>query len=161
MLLLSFFLGLALGGFVKYKYETSSFKPYAWDDSQEGPIIANCYGSDFSKPQMIRAIEYWTLRGHKIGFYEHNPPKEVCESSWMDGFIILRKDRSLEHNVLASTKRMTIGVTIKGAVIRYQAGSFNLDLINEHELGHALGYNHLEVEEHIMHPDYNRMGKNF
>ena len=110
---------------------------------------------------MIRAIEYWTLRGHKIGFYEHNPPKEVCESSWMDGFIILRKDRSLEHNVLASTKRMTIGITIKGAVIRYQAGSFNLDLINEHELGHALGYNHLEVEDHIMHPDYNRMGKNF
>jgi len=161
MLVASFFTGMLLGAFIKYQYEISSFRPYTWDGEVGGPIIANCYGSDFSKLQMIRAIDYWTIRGHDIAFYEHEPADFICKSDWMEGFIILRKDTSLKTHVLAATKRMTIGITMKGAVINYQAGSFNLELINEHELGHALGYSHVESKGHIMNPIYESMGLDF
>ena len=41
------------------------------------------------------------------------------------------------------------------------AGGLLVDLLNEHELGHALGFAHIEEEGHIMHPIYGKMGKNF
>lgn len=153
--------GLILGTGIKITYESSTFKPYDWFDYT--PIIANCYGEDFSEAQMQRAIDYWDARGHKVGFYEHNPPESICESDediW--GFIILRKQRfGWGDGTLAMTTRVTTGFTIRSATISYKAGSQNLSLINEHELGHAFGYNHLNIEGHIMHPNYFRMGSGF
>ena len=161
LLIASFVTGFLLGLGIKLIYESSTFKPYEWD---RAPIIANCYGPDFSELQMTRAIHYWTVRGHQIAFYEHNPPKSICESDEMiHGFIVLRKARwfELEPETLASTKRLTSNLVIKSAIITYKPGSQNLDLLNEHELGHALGYAHLEEEGHIMHPLYFKMGKKF
>lgn len=161
-LLIALMLGFATGIGLKLCYETKNIKPYFWNPNSP-PVIANCYGSDFSKLQMIRAIDYWTIRGEDIGFYEHNPPESVCEAEWLDGFIILRKSHTIGSDslTLASTRRYTSFKMMRGAVIFYSPGSQNLDLINEHELGHALGYSHLEVEGHIMHPHYNKMGRDF
>ena len=50
---------------------------------------------------------------------------------------------------------------MKGAEIVYSPGSFELTLINEHELGHALGFTHIEIEGHIMYPIFEKMGKDF
>ena len=155
------FIGFLMGLGIKWAYETNTFKPYEWKTL---PIIANCYGEDFSELQMIRAIDYWTIRGHPIGFYEHNPPESICKSKDMlQGFIVLRKAKwwELDGSTLASTKRMTAGLRLLGATITYRAGSQNLDLLNEHELGHALGYAHIEEEGHIMHPIYGKMGEGF
>ena len=161
ILLASLVIGFFLGLGIKIVYESNTFKPYEWDRS---PIIANCYGPDFSELQMVRAIHYWTVRGHNIAFYEHNPPKSICESDDMiHGFIVLRKAKwyELSPETLASTKRMTSNFTIKSATITYRSGSQNLSLLNEHELGHALGYAHLEEKGHIMHPLYSMMGEGF
>ena len=88
--------------------------------------MANCYGDDFSELQMIRAIDYWTIRGHKIGFYEHNPPTSLCENeSMVHGFIILRKAKwhQMDGSTLASTRRMTSGLRVVAATIWYRKGS--------------------------------------
>ena len=79
------------------------------------------------------------------------------------GFIVLRKAGWFElgPETLASTRRLTSKLVIKSATITYRPGSQNLDLLNEHELGHALGYAHLEEEGHIMHPLYYKMGEGF
>ena len=156
-----FIIGFCIGTGIKIFYELKTFKPYAWNG--DPPIILNCYGPDFSELQMIRAIDYWTVRGHNIGFYEHNPPPSVCEESNLWGFIILRKaPRSmLDDGTLASTSRKTTGIIIRSVDIYYSPGSFNLDLINEHELGHAFGYSHLVEEGHIMHPHFSQMGGDF
>ena len=37
----------------------------------------------------------------------------------------------------------------------------NLDLLLEHELGHAFGYGHYDVKGHIMHSLYEQMGPMF
>ena len=161
-LFLVFVLGFFCGLCIKYLYESTAFQPYSWDKGSK-PIIANCYGPDFSKLQMIRAIDYWTIRGHDIGFYEHNPPESVCKQTWLEGFIILRKSEKLNRSekTLANTKRYTSFASMRGAVINYRPGTQNLDLINEHELGHALGYTHVEVVGHVMHPTYGKMGSKF
>ena len=153
--------GFFLGVGIKFGYETSTFKPYKWD---RPPIIANCYGEDFSEAQMVRAIHFWTIRGHQIGFYEHNPPESICKSKEMiHGFIILRKAGMLEldSQTLASTRRMTSFFIIKAVEIRFKPGSHNLTLINEHELGHAFGYAHVEIVGHVMHPIFDKMGPKF
>lgn len=157
-----FIIGFGSGTLIRVAYELNVLKAYEWP-ADNAPIILNCYGSDFSELQMIRAIDYWTLRGHSISFYEHNPPQEVCEQKNLYGFIILRKAQRYELSdaTLASTTKGTSGLNILYAEIVYQPGSQNLDLINEHELGHALGYGHIEELGHIMHPEYGKMGRKF
>ncbi len=159
---LVFCIGFVIGLFLQVVYEANVLKAYDCPDNYP-PIILNCYGEDFSELQMTRAISYWTLRGHNIGFYEHSPPEKVCKEKHLHGFIILRKAKffELSGNTLAATKKGTAGLEIKWAEIIYQPGSQNLDLINEHELGHALGYGHVEKLGHIMHPKYNKMGPKF
>ena len=161
LLIAIFACGLSAGIGIKYLYETKTFQPYAWKGLP--PIILNCYGEDFSELQMLRAIDYWTVRGHHIGFYEHNPPEEVCEEDHLDGFIILRKGDRFGHDsgVLAHTTRRTSLTDMRSAVITYRPGSQNLMWINEHELGHALGFAHYEAVGHIMHPMFHKMGGDF
>ena len=157
----SFFLGFLIGVLGKNAYENSTIKPYGWKSL---PIVVNCYGPDFSEAQFVRAIDYWAIRGYQIGFYEHNPPEGMCDhQDWMYGFIIIRKASrfQLYPDTLASTKRYTSLTVIKGAQIYYRAGSQNLTLINEHELGHALGFVHVEKEGHVMHPLFHKMGDKF
>ena len=111
---------------------------------------------------MVRAIEYWTLRGEIISKYVHEPSGNVCDHDWLEGYIIVRKETSTKNpSTLASTKRYTSLARIKGAVIRYKPNTSNINLINEHELGHALGYTHVEIDGHIMHPLYHKMGRDF
>ncbi len=161
LLMCIFVLGFTIGLGIKFFYESKTFQPYTWDNYQ--PIILNCYGPEFSELQMVRAIDYWALRGQHIGFYEHNPPESVCEQGDLWGMIILRKakGRMLPKETLASTTRGTTGLIIRTVEIYYQPGSFNLDLINEHELGHAFGFSHVDEVGHIMHPLYNKMGTGF
>lgn len=157
-ILLSLLVGLLVGSGIKYTYEASTFQPYEWNNP---PVVMNCYGKDFSELQMIRAIDYWALRGFSIAFYEHEPPEGVCENEWLEGFILLKKAKNLPEPALASTKRWTSLYKMRGAVIYYKPGSFNLYLINEHELGHAFGFQHVEKLGHIMHPTFQKMGQDF
>ena len=153
--------GFMVGVGIKFMYESSTFKPYEWKTT---PIIANCYGEDFSELQMTRAMHFWTVREEDFGFYEHNPPDSICDSKDMiHGFIVLRKAKwwELDGPTLANTRRMTSGLRIVAATITYRPGAHNLDLLNEHELGHALGYAHVEEKGHIMHPIYGLMGDKF
>ena len=146
---------------IKFLYESTTFKPYEWKTT---PIIANCYGEDFSEIQLTRAMHFWTVREEKFGSYDHNPPDVLCDSKDMaHGYIVLRKAKwwELEGPTLANTRRMTSGLRIVAATITYRPGAHNLDLLNEHELGHALGYAHVEEKNHIMHPIYGMMGDKF
>ena len=92
-----------------------------------------------------------------------NPPKQVCDQEWLDDVIIIRKAKrdQLNPNTLALTKRRVRLGSIVAVQIYFQPGSQNLDLIIEHELGHAFGYGHYDMKSHIMHSQYERMGPMF
>lgn len=161
ILIIMFFVGFAIGSFIKLSHEASSFKPYTWGSHK--PIVMNCYDGDFSELQVQRAIEYWMYKGHEVMFYEHNPPPLTCDLDWIQGNIILRKaeKNDLDSNTLAITKRKTSLGSIHSVQIFFQPGSQNLDLLLEHELGHAFGYGHYDIKGHIMHSLYEQMGPMF
>ena len=157
----AFLFGFVAGGGMKFVYESTTFKQYDWE---QDPVVVNCYGDDFDEAKIRDAIYYWNVRGYRTQRYIHNPSKEICDAPGMvPGFIILRKakDTDLEDQTLASTKRRTTGMTITGAEVLYRSGSYKLDLLSEHELGHAFGFAHIERVGHVMHPMYNKMGKGF
>ena len=158
-LFLTLIFGFCLGLAMKRVYEANVFHAWVWP---EPPIVVNCYGAALPEIVVVRAIEYWTLRGFPIAMYEMNPTKETCKHKYLEGFIIIRRDAKLENvKVLGSTLRYTQLNWMKGAVIKLRPGTYNLDLLLEHELGHALGFGHVEVEGHIMHPMYMQIGSNF
>ena len=152
-------LGFLVGLSFKTVYEKNVFHAYKWLDP---PVILNCYGEPLPEVVVVRAIDYWTLRGFPIAFYEMNPSKETCDNEFLQGFIMIKRDAHLKNdNALASTSRHTRFNWFIGAVIKLRPGTYNLDLLLEHELGHALGLGHVEVEGHIMHPLYHKMGRMF
>jgi hypothetical protein len=161
MVIICFFVGFFIGTGAKLLYEINTFKPYGWNESRL-PIIANCYGDDFSKLNLIKALDFWAVRGYNAESYNHEPEESICNNMWPDGYIVLRKHPGpIDELTLASTTRRTSGFRIRSAEIHYYPGTQNLDLINEHELGHAFGFGHVEFNNHIMHPLYENIGPEF
>ena len=158
---IAFITGFVIGTAGKLTYEATTFKPYTWGNRR--PIILNCYGEDFPKYNLADAVSFWHRYNHKIDFYEMKPPKKVCDVGWIDDTIIIRKAEpgQLHANTLAQTERKTRLGSIVSVQIYFQPGAQNLDLIIEHELGHAFGYGHYDFKTHIMHSQYERMGPMF
>ena len=157
-LTIAFCVGLFIGSSLLMYYESSSYKPWSWDSP---PIIANCYGEDFNELYIVRGVDFWVMRDQRIGFILDDPPNSVCEHDFLDGFILLKKGVMRDDSTLAYTKRKVLFGKIRASTIYFGPGSFKLDLIVEHELGHAFGYSHVVKEGHIMHPQYEKMGKSF
>ena len=153
----SFILGFTVGTLGVETYERSVFQPWQWDDA---PIIANCYGGDFNELYIVKAVDYWTTLGYDFAFIEQNPPDAVCDHDLLDGFIILKK-KTLSPDTLALTKRKVRTFNIRAATIYFNPGSYRLVNVIEHELGHALGFGHVEIDGHIMHPQFDKMSPKF
>jgi hypothetical protein len=155
--ILCFIAGFSFGILGKLTYESTVFKAYSWDYP---PILINCYGRGFSKHRAEAGIAYWKELGEDINLYIHEPSKEFCSIDYIDGFIIIRKERQ-KPNTLASTSRKTSFGKIISANIYYNPGNASMRLLTEHELGHALGYSHVDEPYHIMNPLYDNMGRKF
>ena len=149
--------GIFIGSAVMIKYEMSVFKAYSWGSD---PIIANCYGGDFNELYLIQSVKYWEYYGHDVAFIEQDPPDVVCQADSIDGFIIIKKKRQ-DGMTLAYTRRKVVLGEIRAATIYFNPGAYRLENVIEHELGHAFGYKHLEIEGHVMHPDHESMGTAF
>ena len=83
-----------------------------------------------------------------------------CSRIHIQGFILIKKKR-LPHNTLGITQRRIFMGNIVAATIYFDSGSYRITNVFEHEIGHALGYNHVEEEGHIMHPLWEKMSPKF
>ncbi len=140
-----------------FAYESVSFKPWNW---KEPPVILNCYGEEMSELYITKAVHYWVLRGHNFSYIENNPPKHICKANHIQGFIIIKR-KKLHANTLGLTQRKIFLGNIVAATIYFDSGSYRITNVFEHEIGHALGYNHVEEEGHIMHPLWEKMSPKF
>lgn len=158
-LLLSLIFGLVAGFCFKRTYSQNVFHAFVWHNP---PIVLNCYGNVLPESVVVRAIDYWAMRGFPIESYDMVPTEKACEQDYIPGFIIIKRDRFLkEPDILGQTERRTKMIWMRSAVIKLRPGSYKLDLLLEHELGHALGMGHVEIEGHVMHPMYMQLGPGF
>ena len=121
-------------------------------------------GDELSETYMASAMHYWSIRGHNADIYVHEPPPEYCDTDFiMPGFIKMKKAKfmELDPETLASTTRQVANLQIIGAEITWRKSALKLELVYIHELGHAFGYGHVDIRNHIMQPIYDYMGKAF
>lgn len=154
---ISLILGIIIGTVFIIVYEKYTFRPFEWKND---PTIVNCYGKDLDEINIVAAVRYWTLKGHDFLPTELNPAPSFCEKEYTDGFIILRK-KDLPYNTLGTTRRRTFMNKIVSAEVHFAPGTYRIDNVFEHELGHALGYGHVEIDGHIMHPLWEKMTSKF
>lgn len=153
--------GLLIGSQVALIYEANTLKPWQWNDE---PIIVNCYGPEMDIGYIRDAVEFWEPYGERAAFIIEDPLEEACKHDQLDGFILLKKagpNYHPESSTLASTKRRVVMFELRSATIMFNPGSYRLENVFEHELGHAYGFTHIEEVGHIMHPQYEKMGPKF
>lgn len=150
-------------GLVEAKSKIKPRLTSSWGvENYPGVIVCD----DFvSIEEVKRSIRFWAKIGYKfrsvrnsINFYE-------CSSrDPIPGHIrirLLKSDDKLNmNNKIAITivekylsSNLIVGVDIVG-----QGFMIKKELSLEHEIGHALGWDHVFVEDHIMHPEWVKIG---
>jgi len=128
-----------------------SVPTYAWDIP---PSIVNCIDKEDMNPKIFdNAVEFWEDHGHTFLFKE-NYKGDICDSEYPYGFIIIKISYNLNYYVLGKTEKIYRKSTskMKGSIIHLNYFYINDGLILTHEIGHALGYDHVNRIGHIMNP---------
>jgi len=124
------------------------------------PDIVICHGANIQIDEVESAIMWWQLRGYKFGRIIEKSPHERCDESGMIGFITIEPtDQSFDYSFLAITDTMTHNTSgnILSSRIRIRS-DVNKERVLEHELGHSLGWSHINRRNHIMNSVWNRGG---
>ena len=156
--LLGILIGCASGLGYFYHSEKQGFKTGYWDYP---PAIIDCTYSNLAEDRLTESVLFWQKIGVEFAFIESDPPDSVCSADYLYGFIIIKND-TLHWPTIGSTGRSTtINGKINSALIRLNPGNANDPRLLEHEIGHALGYQHRNDLGHIMHEIYDYTGYNF
>jgi hypothetical protein len=124
---------------------------YVWDIP---PSIVNCIDKEVMDPKLFDdAVKFWEDHGHTFLFKE-NYLGDICESEYPYGFIIIKISYDLNFYILGQTEKIYQKSTseMKGSIIHLNYFYIYDGLILTHEIGHALGYKHVDQIGHIMNP---------
>jgi hypothetical protein len=122
------------------------------------PKIVVCGKSFVSQTRMHNAIRTW----EKVG-YSFEEIVYLDEDSCIDyneyGTIIISKPKDdFDYNYLAVTKRFTIKILEQDYIlyskIYIPRKELRKERVLEHEIGHALGWDHFDSTYHIMHENW-------
>ena len=151
-IIISIICGLLIGSYSAWCHYEKSSKPYTWGSND--PIILNCIGPELSEEKIRSSLEFWAEYGDTYAFIENNPSKSTCENDFLRGFIMLKEvpTDSLDGYAIAKTRSEVKFMRIVAATIYFESGTWNLQWLTEHELGHAFGYKHVPEKGNIMHP---------
>ena len=128
---------------------------------QKDPMIVICRESKMPIANVLNAIAYWESKSFEIDHYTIDYEDYICNQSFPLGFILIRHDGEMPEDSVGVTRRMIVAGTVISAEIVIPNRDVNIPLILEHELGHALGLNHVNSLGHIMHPFIDHAGKKF
>jgi len=151
-------LGISIGFSYIHFVELAKFRSAYW---QTSPVLVDCTHGVLSHNRIEAAVDYWNEYNHTVAYVELNPSFKICSKDHIYGFIIV-KNAILDWPVLGETsRRSTVSQKINSALITLSIGNANEPRLLEHELGHAFGYRHMDINGHIMHSDYDQAGYGF
>ena len=127
-------------------------QPYTWDRT---PSVRVCTDSGVSVTRTTRAMKYWELHGYTFAGVVGDP-FSMCMTPKHGEIIITLPEVGFAGNHLASTKLYTDNKTgyIVRAKIHILPKYARKDRVLEHEIGHALVWNHYRQRYHIMYPTW-------
>ena len=128
-----------------------SFPKYSWHSP---PSIVNCISKEDMNPEIFdSAVKFWEDHGH-VFLFKENYQGDICESETPYGFIVIKISYELNFYTLGKTEKIFRKSLneMKGSIIHLNYFYINDGLILTHEIGHALGYDHVDRIGHIMNP---------
>ena len=124
------------------------------------PTVRICSNTPISKYRVEEALNFWRNLGYEFGTILYNDSTNWCSGSVYFGSITIMPSQSLFNSqALAQTNRMSYNKLVVGARIEIRPDSYDRPLLLEHELGHALGWPHYNIEGHVMHRALSKAGK--
>jgi len=127
------------------------------------PAIIVCEQAPISEIQIRSAVNFWKRLGYKFGNTQYKyDPLNKCLSDEPKGYIILHlvtKGVKLEETAIAQTRFYIDNATneISWAIIYVRSDEIRATIV-EHELGHALGFLHYNVTNHLMNSKWTMGG---
>ena len=125
------------------------------------PRIVVCDNA-VSMSRIEQAVRFWERLGYKFeSVTKINDDPIGCKEPEIGAIkIMLPNNNTMMNNNLAVTKTFRILVTNENIRADIMIHSFASDkpLVLEHELGHALGWQHINQYGHLMNPEYERLG---
>jgi hypothetical protein len=131
-------------------------QPHTWDKI---PSVRVCTDSGVSVNRATRAMKYWELHGYAFAGVVGDP-FSMCMTPKHGEIIITLPEVGFAGNHLASTKLYTDNKTgyIVKAKIHILPKYARKERVLEHEIGHALGWEHYRQRYHIMYPTWSGGG---
>ena len=123
---------------------------YKWNMK---PTVRVCQDSGVSLGQASRAVSYWERLGYEFdGIYAGFRP--TCMNPKYGEILITIPDGGFDNSHMAATRLYTDRKTseIVKAKIFILPKNAAKSRVLEHEIGHALGWQHYRQRYHIMHP---------
>ena len=119
------------------------------------PAIRVCTDSGVSVSRTTRAIKYWERLGYEFGGIVGDP-FSMCMTPKPGEVLITIPDRGFSGTHMAATRLYTDMASgeIVRAKIQILPHNAAKDRVLEHEIGHALGWEHYPQRYHIMHPTW-------
>jgi hypothetical protein len=118
------------------------------------PDIVICEDSTVSVEDVTSAVKFWEAKGHKFGSIEY---VDDC-LDYHSGYILFVGDENLSSKYAGMTDLFEYGGNISSAYIEVWSGARKDLKVIAHELGHAIGYEHVNNTYNIMYkcaPDAN------
>jgi len=120
------------------------------------PVLEICKEAPITGTEVLRSVDVWRELGYPIIDVVLEVPGSGCETGNIGGKIIVELDETVPN---PRTYLMVADGEIKWARIKLPRTVKSR--VIDHEMGHAVGWNHNDIPGHIMNGSYERGGENY
>ena len=153
-----FTFGMIAGSLFVERHNHNDLRKYTW---KEPPSVVLCSDSEYSDWSATNAVSFWKRQGIPIKKYISEKSSSFCHNNKPIGYIFIKNGNFSDNDVLGRTKIYKDKGHIVFAEVFVDNKKINLKYLLEHELGHALGFKHIDIYGNIMNPIYQDSGFDF